>query len=206
MSAFDPFETFAYLGDDRGVALLDVTADFWERLASRTDLGGGRLVSAYRFAKDWSNWERHPAGDEYVVQFAGAMDFVLDVDGGERIVELRGRAAVVVPRNVWHTARVLEPSDAMFITRGDGTEHRPIYVFLVALCSGALRAIPTTALATAWCTAFRIEVDPARATRADRRASLRPRPPNERARPRERDRASGVPTRSRPSPVRTPPR
>ena len=125
MSAFDPFQTYVYLGDDPRAELLDVTPDFWERLATRTDLGGGRLVTAYRFTEDWSNWERHPAADELVVQFAGAMDFVLVVDGTERMVEMRGRAAIVVPRNIWHTARVLEPSDVLFVTRGDGTEHRP---------------------------------------------------------------------------------
>jgi hypothetical protein len=126
MSAFDPFQTFAFVGDDPRVELLDLSPDFWKHLAARTDLGGGRLVSAYRFTEDWSSWERHPAGEELVVQFAGAMDFVLDVAGDERIVELRGRAGVVVPRNVWHTARVLAPSDALFITPGDGTEHRPL--------------------------------------------------------------------------------
>jgi hypothetical protein len=126
MSAFDPFATYTHLADDARVTLLDVTPDFWKRVATRPDLRGGRLVSAYRFTEDWSSWERHPAGDELVVQFSGAMDFVLDTDDGVRVVELRGRAAVLVPRNVWHIARVLEPSDAMFVTRGDGTEHRPL--------------------------------------------------------------------------------
>ena len=55
------------------------------------------------------------------------MDFELERANGERyIVTLRGRAAVVVPRGEWHTARVLEPSEAVFVTRGDGTQHRPL--------------------------------------------------------------------------------
>jgi hypothetical protein len=41
------------------------------------------------------------------------------------VVELRPGEAVVNPRNVWHTATVHEPGDALFVTPGRGTEHRP---------------------------------------------------------------------------------
>ena len=126
MSAFDPLETFVQLADGPDALSLPVTPDFWQTLETRTDLHGGRLVSAYRFTEDWTSWERHPAGDELVIQISGAIDFVLEQPDGEHTVPLRGRAAVVVPRGVWHTARVLEPSEAIFVTRGAGTEHRPI--------------------------------------------------------------------------------
>ena len=126
MSRFDPLATFVYLPDGPAATLLPVTPDFWEELEAREDLAGGRLVSAYRFEADWASWERHPAGDELVVQLSGAVDFVLDENGRERVVELRGRGALLVPRGLWHTARVLEPSEALFVTRGDGTEHRPV--------------------------------------------------------------------------------
>ena len=125
MTAFDPLTTFVHLPDGPGATLLPVTADFWQELAARTDLASGRLVSAYRFREDWTSWERHPAGDELVFQLSGAMDFVVDDGGNERTISLRGRAALVVPRGAWHTARVLEPSEAIFVTRGAGTEHRP---------------------------------------------------------------------------------
>jgi hypothetical protein len=124
MSAFDPLATFVHLPDGPDAALLEVTPDFWRRLAARNDLHAGRMLSAYRFDADWATWERHPAGDEIVLQLAGAMDLVLDEGGVERVVALRGRAACVVPRGVWHTARVREPSEAIFVTRGEGTEHR----------------------------------------------------------------------------------
>ena len=126
MRVFDPLETFVQLTDGPNTMLLDVTPDFWQMLATRDDLQGGRLISAYRFTEDWTSWERHPAGDELVIQISGAIDFVLQQPDGEHTVALRGRAAVVVPRGVWHTARVLEPSEAIFVTRGDGTEHRPL--------------------------------------------------------------------------------
>ena len=126
MTAFDPLATFVHLPDGPDTTLLEVTPDFWQKLEARTDLHGGRLVSAYRFDADWKSWERHPAGDEIVVQLSGAMDFVVDDGRSERTVTLRGRAALVVPRGLWHTARVLEPSEAIFVTRGEGTEHRPL--------------------------------------------------------------------------------
>jgi mannose-6-phosphate isomerase-like protein (cupin superfamily) len=126
MTDFDPLETFVHLPDGPDATLLQVTSAFWERLGARRDLRGGRLVSAYRFEEDWASWERHPAGDEIVVLLSGAMDFVLDGAGGEQVVPMRGRRAVVVPAGVWHTARVLEPSEAIFFTRGEGTEHRPL--------------------------------------------------------------------------------
>jgi mannose-6-phosphate isomerase-like protein (cupin superfamily) len=126
MSAFDPLATFVHLPDGPDARLLEVGPDFWQKLETRRDLHGGRLVSAYRFTEDWTSWERHPAGDELVFQLSGAMDFVLDDARGERTVALRGRAAVVVPRGVWHTARVRAPSEAIFVTRGEGTEHRPL--------------------------------------------------------------------------------
>jgi len=124
MTSFDPVSTFVHLGDDGGAIAMEVTPTFWQMLATRTDLADGVLVSTYRFKEDWSTWE-HPKGDELVVQLEGAMDFVLDTPEGERVITMRGRSAAVVPRNVWHTARVLEPSVGLFVTRGAGTEHRP---------------------------------------------------------------------------------
>ena len=31
---------------------------------------------------------------------------------------------VIVPRGVWHTARVREPTQMLFVTPGEGTENR----------------------------------------------------------------------------------
>jgi mannose-6-phosphate isomerase-like protein (cupin superfamily) len=124
MSSFDPLTTFVHLPDGPAARLLPVTPDFWQQLAARGDLADGRLLSAYRFTEDWPSWERHPAGDEIVVQLSGAMNFVVEEGGAERTIALRGRAALVVPRGAWHTARVLAPSEALFVTRGAGTEHR----------------------------------------------------------------------------------
>jgi hypothetical protein len=61
-----------------------------------------------------------------VLLLSGLVDLVLEIDGHEEVVALRPGRAVVNPPNVWHTARVHEPGQALFITPGRGTEHRPV--------------------------------------------------------------------------------
>ena len=96
-----------------------------EEIGDRADLQEGRLVTAAHWKEDWSVWERHPAGDEIVFVLWGRADLILEEDGGERIVPLPSGHACIVPRGVWHTARVPEPTNALAITRGAGAEHRP---------------------------------------------------------------------------------
>lgn len=60
---------------------------------------------------------------------SGAASLILDDTGTERVVELSVPGAyVLVPRNVWHTARTTVPTTMLFLTPGAGTEHRPIDV------------------------------------------------------------------------------
>ena len=124
--AFDPTQTYVLLADGPGATPVPVGPDFWGTIDRRRDLDAGRLVTTYHFEPGrWDHWEMHPAGDEIVVLFAGAFDLVLDAGGEKRTVALCGRAACIIPRGAWHTANVHEPSEALFITRGAGTEHRP---------------------------------------------------------------------------------
>ncbi|MFN3231593.1 MAG: cupin domain-containing protein [Alphaproteobacteria bacterium] len=125
-SVLDLKETYLHLTDGPEVIELPVTDTFWQELPTRDDLGGGRLVSAYVFTEDWGSWEMHPAGEEVVCMLSGAADMHLEEPAGVRVVELRGSGAVIVPRGVWHTAKVHEPSHMLFITRGEGTEIRPL--------------------------------------------------------------------------------
>jgi len=57
---------------------------------------------------------------------SGAMDFILEEEGGERTVRVGRGQAILVPKNVWHRGVVVEPGEALFVTEGEGTEHRPI--------------------------------------------------------------------------------
>ena len=82
-------------------------------------------MAVFPYTEDWDHAEMHPAGDEVVFLLSGSVDLVLDVDGGEQVVELRGRTGCLVPRGVWHHAIVHTESEVLHITPGEGTQHRP---------------------------------------------------------------------------------
>ena len=128
MEPFDVLDTYAHLPDGPAVTLVPVSPDFWQTIDRRTDLHGGRLMTATRFeeAGAWDHWERHPAGDELVILLSGSMDLVLASADGERRVTLRPRQAFLVPRGTWHRGIARVPSEALFLTRGEGTDHRPV--------------------------------------------------------------------------------
>lgn len=64
-------------------------------------------------------------GDEIVCLNEGAVTFVLEQDGAHRELHIdRIGEFVIVPQGTWHTARVGEPSRMLFITAGEGTQHR----------------------------------------------------------------------------------
>ena len=120
--------TFVHLGPDGSSVPLQVTQSFWEELSSGkfAYLGPGRLVSQFHCAENWTSWEMHPNGEEFVCLLAGAVDLVLSHDGTESRVALKSQGSfAIVPRGTWHTANVHEPSSMLFITSGEGTEHRP---------------------------------------------------------------------------------
>jgi quercetin dioxygenase-like cupin family protein len=68
----------------------------------------------------------HPEADEVVHVVKGHIEFVLDVDGRQQRVEVRAGATLVVPRGAWHTAIVHEQGEALHVTYGKGTQHRPV--------------------------------------------------------------------------------
>lgn len=86
----------------------------------------GRLVSQYTFTQGWDSWEMHPAGDEVVICTAGAMLLLQEQsDGGVTEVALAPGEYAINPAGVWHTANIAESATAIFITAGEGTQHRP---------------------------------------------------------------------------------
>lgn len=125
---FQAVKTYLHLGPDGSAIPLEVNDTFWEKLTTGgfDHLGPGRLVSTYDFTADWTSWEQHPAGEEVVVLLAGALEFVLETEGGERTIRLAEPGQfLLVPRGVWHTANVAQQARVLFITPGEGTSHRP---------------------------------------------------------------------------------
>ena len=86
----------------------------------------GRLVSMYDFAESWDSWEMHPAGSEVVICTAGSLSLTQEFpDGRVEHVALAAGEYAINPPGVWHTADVSEPATAIFITAGEGSQHRP---------------------------------------------------------------------------------
>lgn len=91
-----------------------------------SDGAEGRLVSQYAFSTSWTSWEMHPAGDEVVICISGAMVLVQEFPDGRMVeIPLAAGEYAINPPGVWHTADVPEAASAIFITAGEGTQHRP---------------------------------------------------------------------------------
>ena len=104
--------------------------DFWKMVMQKDHPENreemGYLVSQFDFDQDWKSWEKHPKGDEIVFCISGSFDFILDLESGEEVSRVNPGEYVVVPKDTWHRARVLEPAKALFITWGHGTEHKDV--------------------------------------------------------------------------------
>lgn len=102
-------------------------AEFWNLPAEKFDeIGQSWLITEFEFTEDWQTWEMHPHGEEIVYLLSGAIDLTLDRDGDLQTVELRGKGLIIIPRNTWHTAKVLEPSKMLVITFGKDTQVKPV--------------------------------------------------------------------------------
>ena len=120
-----PQQTYVHLGADGAATELPGDA-FWQLPPAQAEAyGQGWLISEYAFTVDWPTWEMHPHGDEFVYLLSGAVELLLEQDGNLVTIPLNDSGAVVVPRGVWHTARVLAPCRMLHVTRGGGTETRP---------------------------------------------------------------------------------
>ena len=85
----------------------------------------GRLVSLFRFSQSWDSWEMHPAGVEVVLCLEGAITLHQEhADGSTQTVALAAGEYAINPPGTWHTADVEGEATALFITAGEGTEHR----------------------------------------------------------------------------------
>lgn len=118
-------DTYVLLQDQGLAADMAGGAAFWKQAPEALQhCSQGWLISEHDFDRDWPSWEMHPEGDEIVRLVQGAVDLHLEYPDGIRVIQLRDQAAVIVPRGIWHTARVPVPSRTLHISRGQGTQHR----------------------------------------------------------------------------------
>ena len=121
--------TYVRLRNDVTTELLPVDESFWERIGSGK-LGSFHheyLVTMHSFKADWPMWEMHPHGEEVVCLLSGSVTFILDQNGDHnKIVLTKPGDYALVPKGVWHTAKTNVESNMLFITAGEGTQHKGI--------------------------------------------------------------------------------
>ena len=121
----NPETRYVHLSNDGAIQDLLGGAAFWSLPAEEMRrFDAGWLITEFVCEDDWANWEMHPEADEFVYLLSGDVALVLELPTGTATIRLSDRGAVVVPRGVWHTARVFATSRMLFVTRGAGTEHR----------------------------------------------------------------------------------
>lgn len=125
---FLPDETYALLSATGAIHQEVGGREFWSQSQEALDaMGKDWLVSEFLCDADWGSWEMHPNGEEFVYLLDGDIEFLMETSEGVATAQrITDRGAVVVPRGVWHTAKVLRPSRMFFITMGAGTRHQPV--------------------------------------------------------------------------------
>ena len=130
MSAHSLFTHPIHLGlGAKAIAQPTFTGMDWYKAYDRRNAADGRegrLVSLYRFDESWASWEVHPEGEEVVLCLEGAMTLHQELpDGSKATIMLASGDYAINPAGAWHTADIEGSALALFITPGEGTEHRP---------------------------------------------------------------------------------
>jgi len=86
--------------------------------------GPGRLVMIETTPSNWMHWECHTLGDELVIVLEGKANFIQECAGENQVLAVEAGSTIINPKNVWHTADVVESLKAIYITPCKGTEHR----------------------------------------------------------------------------------
>ena len=62
-----------------------------------------------------------------MILLSGQVTFVLQLETGEQAITLQKQGEfAVVPKGVWHTAKTNVETKMLFVTPGEGTQHRAI--------------------------------------------------------------------------------
>ncbi len=124
--SYDPTQIYLDLLDGGDAEIIPLTPELWPSIISGAREIKGRLAAANHLAADIDHWEVHPAGDELLVRLSGAFEVLLEQGGTVRRAPLdEATRCCLVPKGVWHTVKVREAGDLLFVTPGAGTEHRP---------------------------------------------------------------------------------
>ncbi len=117
--------TFVVVNDALEAETVAVTDTFWTDLDDKYgNFAGSSLISSYSFIGVWPTWEVHPAGDEFVCLLLGKVEMILALPRRDEAFHLSQPGEfLIVPKGIWHTAKVAEPSTLLFVAPGQGTEN-----------------------------------------------------------------------------------
>jgi quercetin dioxygenase-like cupin family protein len=68
--------------------------------------------------------EMHPDGDEVLYLISGEVLVTLETEPIQRVQMLPGNG-LIVPRGIWHTVDIVEPSQIVYGTPGPNNQFRP---------------------------------------------------------------------------------
>ncbi len=68
--------------------------------------------------------EMHPDGDEVLYLISGEVLVTLETEPIQRVQMLPGNG-LIVPRGIWHTVDIVEPSQIVYVTPGPNNQFRP---------------------------------------------------------------------------------
>lgn len=97
VSIEEAFRKLKYLSDRKPTTSAEDSKDSFSVLSEYRD--GAIYITHY---SGFSEWERHPKGDEIVYLLEGESILVFLEDSKESSNELHAGQLIVVPKNVWH--------------------------------------------------------------------------------------------------------
>ncbi|MFZ2999352.1 MAG: cupin domain-containing protein [Undibacterium umbellatum] len=120
-------KTYVALAADGMATVLEQGPAFWSLPEAEIEAYGKHwLISEFTCESDWTSWEMHPQADEFVYLLSGRADFLIELDDTVEYIHMKAGEAVLVPKGRWHTAKVFAESRMLFMTRGEGTQHKPV--------------------------------------------------------------------------------
>ena len=118
-TCFDPREFTVGLGRDLAAALLPAMDDPGIPVDGYT-VGVAAMTENAPHAG-----EMHPDGDEVLYLISGSVRVTLESDPVEQI-DMTPGDGMIVPKGVWHTVDIIEPSQIVYITPGPNNQFRPL--------------------------------------------------------------------------------
>lgn len=117
---------FVVINANKQASIEPADVELYQRLdAHYQQFAGCELVSCHESREDWSSWEMHPTGDELVMLLAGSATMVWQTASGQQSAMLAKQGDfIVIPKGAWHTANIAEYAKLLFVTPGQGTQHK----------------------------------------------------------------------------------